>query len=119
MDERLEACLRGLSALTPKPPNAITYDRGVEILNYVQDKLCPLVDALPPLKSGTEPPSDFAEFQVFDDGEFYAEACGPREQAFAEAFKYALECSGVMRVEEITRRPIVFDVHKPNCSEEA
>ena len=33
---KLEAKLESIKRLTPKPPDAITYDQGVEILNMVQ-----------------------------------------------------------------------------------
>jgi len=31
---------------TPRPPTAITYEVGVDIVNLVQKELCPIVDAL-------------------------------------------------------------------------
>lgn len=38
---------RKIAAWTPRPPNAITYERGVEIVNMVQDDLCPALDKTP------------------------------------------------------------------------
>ena len=40
---------------TPRPPTAITYDVGVDLVNLVQKELCPVVDALSPNPTPTTP----------------------------------------------------------------
>ena len=42
---------------TPRPPAAITYEVGVDIVNLVQKELCPVVDALSPHHTPTTPGS--------------------------------------------------------------
>jgi hypothetical protein len=41
MEEVLLKALQELDRLTPRKPNAITWERGVEILNVVQDEVVP------------------------------------------------------------------------------
>lgn len=39
----LNVLLWQLGDMVPKPPRAITYEHGVTILDFVQDKLCPVI----------------------------------------------------------------------------
>lgn len=43
------------------------------------------------------------EFEVWEEDELYASACGPRQKALAEAYKYFACCSGPARLVEVVR----------------
>ena len=47
-----------------------------------------------------------AEFEVHENDECYATACGPRDAALREAFHYAQQCDGTVQIFEITRTKI-------------
>ena len=49
--------------------------------------------------------TDAVEFQIWDGEEFFAQANGPRKDAWGEAMRYASLCDEP-RIEEITRRQV-------------
>lgn len=58
----------------------------------------PLYLAAPPAQRLTD-----AEFEVHEDGDYYASASGPRDIALREARYYASQCTGAVVIYEVTR----------------
>lgn len=47
-----------------------------------------------------------AEFEIHDNGEYFAATSGPREKAWAEAMRYVSHCEGTATVFEVVKREI-------------
>lgn len=55
-EDAIWAVINKLSDMTPRPPKAITYDRGWEIIDVVQRELCPAVDHARRIEGGSHEP---------------------------------------------------------------
>lgn len=50
--------------------------------------------------------ADPAEFEIHNNGEYFAATSGPREKAWAEALRYVSHCKGTATVFEVVKREI-------------